>query len=561
MQRIGIGTDDFKELRTTGAYFVDKTPLIRAVVEGGKCLLLPRPRRFGKTLNLSMLRYFFDRRDAGENARLFDGLTVSRDPEMMAHQGRYPVIALSLKDMKSESWETTREKLVNRIARLYQEHAEGLEGLPPREKETCARLERGVGSEAELSMSLANLIDHLHTAFHMPAIVLIDEYDTPVIEAWDQGYYDRIMPFMRGWLGAALKHEAGLSLFRSVVTGILRVSKESLFSDLNNLDIASILTPGPFEDKFGFTQDEVDHMLADFSLPELAGPMKTWYNGYRFGNTVIYNPWSVLNALHNHPAPMGPHWLNTGSNSLVVKELEVGGLPLKADLEKLLAGEELRCPLEEKTVFADLEKNSRTIWSFLVFVGYLRAEDPQMNDVDQLSWRLSIPNQEVRLAFYQFIERVFAAAAPESLRRFLDCFLDAKKFGELESVLQELVLGLLSSHDLAKRSEAVFHAFFLGLLAGLRSIYKIRSNAESGYGRADIMMRPLTERHHTAYVIEFKSVPAKSGVRKAAEAAAERALTQIDGSGYVTALRESGIPDGRIKRLAVVLAGKRVAVR
>lgn len=562
-KRIGIGEDDFRCFRDEGYYFVDKSPLIRAVIRGTKAVLLPRPRRFGKTLNLSMLRYFFDRREAERNARLFDGLTVQQDPAIMAHQGRYPVISLSLKNLKSASWETTLGMFVKRMADLYKEHGEVAAGLAEDDRLQFERLAGRTGSRADLALSLSTLIDHLYAFYGKPVVLLIDEYDTPVIEAWNSGYYGQMIEFMRSWMGAALKHEKSEALFRAVVTGILRVSKESLFSDLNNLRVHSILSPGAFEDKFGFTQEELDRLLSDFSLPELGGPMRDWYNGYRFGSTVIYNPWSVLMALDAQPEPLGPYWLNTASTTLIAKELAAGGLPLKADLEKLLAGGELRYPLVENTVFADLEKSTRAIWSFLTFAGYLRAEDPVRNPIDEteILYRLSIPNLEVGIAYRQFVEGVFSDLVPESLSRFITWFLAGGEPEELEALLQELVAGLLSVHDVARQPEAVFHAFVLGLLAGLRQVYEIRSNAESGYGRADILLRPLSPRHPWAYVIEFKAVRAKEGAVKTAQAAAARALTQVDASGYVMALASAGIPGERIRRLAVVLAGKRVAVR
>lgn len=264
--RIGIGEDDFRVLKTEGSYYVDKTRLVGAVLRGSKAMLLPRPRRFGKTLNLTMLRCFFDRRDAERNARLFDGLAVCADGEAMAHQGRYPVLAMSLKNLKSPNWETTLAMIAERIADLYQEHGDVAESLSKDKRQQFERLATRTGSLADLSLSLGSLIDHLYLHYGQPVVLLLDEYDTPLIEAWNAGYCEPMIGFMRSWLGAALKHEKSDALFRAVITGILRISRESIFSDLNNLDVSTLLSTGAFEDSFGFTQDEVDRLLSDFLL-------------------------------------------------------------------------------------------------------------------------------------------------------------------------------------------------------------------------------------------------------------------------------------------------------
>ncbi len=556
MPRLKIGTDDFKEMRDEGGYFVDKSRLVRAVIGGSKCQLLPRPRRFGKTLNMSMLRYFFER-GKPDRRGLFDGLAVAADAEAMAHQGRYPVLFLSLKDIKGSDWAAAREALVAKIANLCLAFGELAPGLAYIHRQSYERLCRGEGGEADIKASLANLISWLYAHHGQPVVVLIDEYDSPVIEAWNKGYYEEMIDFLRGWLGAGLKHKDGPALFRAVITGILRVAKESIFSGLNNLTTASMLTRSPFADAFGFTQAEVDKLLDDFALPELGGPIRDWYNGYDFGGVTIYNPWSVACCVANHPTPIGPQWLNTASNELVHAELEAGGLELKRDLEKLLAGEELRYPLNDSITFRDIGRGARNIWSFLYYSGYLRATDPQRDPLDEtaLLWRLSIPNLEVSVAYRQFVERIYTEFNVDGVRPLLDCFVEDRPAADFERVLQELAL--VSQHDVARRAEAVFHAFVLGLLANLRSVYEIRSNAESGYGRADIVMRPKTDRYPLAYVIEFKSMAESAD----AESALAAALEQIDSCDYLAPLRAAGVRDEHLRKLAIVLAGKRIHVR
>lgn len=294
MRKLKVGIDDFKELRDEGGYFVDKSLLIREVIEGSKCLLLPRPRRFGKTLNLSMLRYFFEKSD-GDRRDLFDGLHITEDVGAMEHQGRYPVIFMSLKNIKGGDWTVAQDAIVEKIATLYKRHRYVADGLAEDDRDQFERLATGKGGRADLNSSLANLITHLHSYHESPVVVLIDDYDTPILRAWDHGYYGEMTEFMRDWLGAGLKHENGLALYRAVVTGILRVATASIFSGFNNLVTWPPLRGGPFTDKFGFTQPEVDQLLSDFGVPELADPINEWYNGYDFGGrrSTIPGRWSV----------------------------------------------------------------------------------------------------------------------------------------------------------------------------------------------------------------------------------------------------------------------------
>jgi len=287
-KRIRIGTDDFSELRGENGYFVDKSPLIREIIDGSKVALLPRPRRFGKTLNLSMLRYFFERVDGeekqAERRALFEGLRIARDPEAMMHQGRYPTIFLTLKNVKGSSWEEAHEVLLNLVSQEFSRHPELRETLrTARERENFECLYEGHPTESMLKGSLSSLVSLLYRCHHTPAVVLIDEYDSPAIEAFRHGYLEDMLEFLRAWLGAALKHENGPALFRAVVTGILRIAKESIFSGLNNLDVATTLKISPFEDKFGFTEPEVEQLLRDYDCADRMPEVRDWYNGYKFG--------------------------------------------------------------------------------------------------------------------------------------------------------------------------------------------------------------------------------------------------------------------------------------
>jgi len=559
MPRFKVGTDDFKQLRDEGGYFVDKSLLIKEVIDGSKALLLPRPRRFGKTLNLSMLRYFFAR-STEDRSSLFQDLAIASLPEVMAHQGRYPVIFLSLKDVKGANWEESWARLRNSVTSLYLQHAYLQATLPAVRVRDFEAIIQGTGDTRLYGDSLKDLITDLHDYHQQPVVVLIDEYDSPMIDAWEKGYYRQMADFMRAWLGGGLKPVDSAAIYRVVVTGILRVARESIFSGLNNLQVWSMLQPGKFADKFGFTQAEVDRLLDAFALPELAPAMREWYNGYDFGGVTIYNPWSVINCVEYSPHPPGPYWLNTASNQLVHAEMACGGVALQRDLEKLLAGEELRYPIQDTITFEDIGRDPEHIWSFLYYAGYLKATDPAYDPLNPaiLTYALQIPNIEVSLVYQQFIARYFADALQwpnATVQQWLYALLDGD-WPRFEALLQELVDNLFSYHDTGKYPEAVFHAFTLGLLANLRGIYDIQSNPETGYGRADILLRPRTARFPLGFVIEFKSLPADGDLDQAIAGA----LTQIEAKQYAGRLREAGVPAEQIRKLAVVVSGRRVKV-
>jgi len=557
VQKFRIGTDDFKELINDGGYFVDKSLLIRDVIEGNKVTLIPRPRRFGKTLNMTMLRYFFEQSEES-HAYLFENCAIADFPEYMQHQGQYPVIYISLKDLKRDSYEHFIEAFRAEIGRLYRNYSEIQTILSDGSRGRFLRICREEAHISDLYSSLKELIAHCCQYFKKPVIVLIDEYDSPMIEAFSNGYYNEMADFMRSWLGAGLKPEQGQVLYRAVVTGILRIAKESIFSDLNNLDVASPLMIGPYADKFGFTEPEVALILTAFQAEDHAEIIRDWYNGYSFGGHTIYNPWSLITYIQAIPNPPGPKWLNTSSNALVYEELAAGGLEIKRDLELLLAGEDLRYALSENITFSDIGKNPANIWSLLYYSGYLKAEDPRFAEYDPnlLTYILSIPNREIFLAYQQFVNRMYETGSRSAgIKDFISYFLENKTPFILQQTLQDLTLGLVSMYDLARLPEAVFHAFVLGLLANLRTVYEIRSNAEAGYGRADILMIPRTRDYPVAYIIEFKTREEQSDVEKTADP-----LAQIRKKEYEAALTNVGIPEERIVRLGIVLQGKKVRV-
>lgn len=554
MPKFRIGTDDFKRLRQNNGYFVDKSLFIKEIIDGADVTLIPRPRRFGKTLNMTMLRYFFEKSDE-DHSNLFNDLSISAFPDYMVHQGQYPVIYLSLKNIKGTSWDGAKDQIIQIIGRCCSQADLPLSQLKTEDREMLQSLVTYQPSDTILSLSIKLLTLWLYEYHQKPVIVLIDEYDTPMIEAWSNGYYNEMAGFMRSWLGSGLKQDQGQVLYRAVVTGILRVAKESIFSELNNMKVASSLLPQPLSHLFGFTQEEIDKILIDFDLPACGPTLHEWYNGYSFGQKMVYNPWSVTNFIDNYPAPPAPHWLNTSSNALVYEELEAGGLEMKRDIEILLSGGELRYPISETITFSEIGKSPMNLWSFLYYSGYLKAENPLTDIRGRITYKLSIPNREIYFAYEHFVESLYYKTGG-GIEALLRCFLDISSLSQLESILQDLTLGLVSMYDLAKLPEAVFHAFFLGLLANLRNVYEIRSNVEAGYGRADILMIPKTREYQTGYIIEFKTSDSEKNNKKIKE----DALNQIRVKEYQTALINAGVRNDQIVKIAVILQGKKILI-
>ena len=560
--KLPIGLSNFPELIREGYAYVDKSLLIQSVLDSSaKVLLLPRPRRFGKTLNLSMLRAFFDR-DTPGSAELFRGLAIERAGEAYtAHRGRYPVVFLTLKDIKTNNWENCLGHLRQVIATECYRHEWLLDGniLNAEEQELFLAIKGRRASQYELEASLSHLLTWLERATGEQVVLLIDEYDTPIHAGYQSGFYEEITAFMRNWLSGALKDHA--SLKKGVLTGILRVARESIFSGLNNLAVAGILKAGPFADKFGFTEPEVEWLLADFGLSETLPDVREWYNGYRFGETVIYNPWSILNFIDDRPAPPAPHWVNTSSNDLVRDLLESGGAEIREDLEALLAGGSVECAVTEDLPLRDIRGDPEAIWSLLLFSGYLKPVDVRTRN-RQVFHELAIPNLEVEIVYGRIIRHWLTRHIPSrSLNKLLDALVDGN-VPEFARHLQTLVLNMLSYHDTAggekKTPEAVYQSFVLGLLANLGDQYRIRSNIESGLGRADILMSPVGTGQQgggRGIVMEFKRL----GEKEEMAAQLTAALEQIEKKQYAATLRGEGC--GEVLELAIVFDGKQLMVR
>ncbi len=547
-KKLPVGTSDFKKLRETGYYYVDKSLFAREITEASaEVLLIPRPRRFGKTLNLSMLRYFYEKSDENQGA-LFDGLAV-RDDEVWSHQGKYPVIFLTFKDIKGNTWDDLYEGLRWIISREVERHSEILkqDEISATARNHLVEIINGRASRRLYENSLLILSEQLKRCHNKRVVILLDEYDTPIHSGYLSGCYNEIISFMRNFLSGGLKDNE--NLFRGVVTGILRVAKESVFSGLNNLGVYTLLSP-TFSDSFGFTEAEVRTVLEDCGMSDLYDKISYWYNGYQFGKTVIYNPWSVANCLDNQGDPR-PYWVNTADSTLIDRLVTKGGSELREEIGCLLEGGTVTKPVYDSIVMKDLEKRDDLLWSFMLFSGYLKFTHKSSR---RNYYELEIPNEEVHIVYEEMIERWFAEKI--GLNQ-LEEMLKALGYGDVnlfERLLREIVLQVMSYHDLSGSPEKVYHALVLGMLVWLSDKYEIRSNRESGYGRYDLMLKPK-EPGRQGIVIEFKKVYENDTPEEVLDAA----LKQIEDKKYAAELEASGIKD--ILKLAVAFQGKELWVK
>ncbi len=549
------GIDDFAELRGRGATYVDKTAfIVDLLTQSTKVALFPRPRRFGKTLNLSTLRYFLDV-DPVDRSGLFEGLAVWDDADARAHFGRHPVVLLSFKELKATSFEAMMSGIRLQLKRWMQDRTALLDS--PRvgvaDRDILRGLADATASDAECREALLALSSALASHHGAPVAVLLDEYDTPIQAAWLNGYYDEAIDFFRPFLGAAFKGNP--HLFKGVLTGILRVAKESIFSGLNNLAVHGILKK-QYATTFGFTEPEVMALAARAGASDRIDELRAWYNGYRFGDTLVYNPWSIINALAAPDEPPAPYWLNTSDNALIrrlVVERSMGTLPEKEDL---LLGGAVERPIYEAMSLREVERRPHAEWSFLLYAGYLTAESVTHGRARPLA-RLRIPNREVRTCFETlFLEALEGAMAPRPPH--LDLLRRALLAGDaelLETLLCDILLADASYHDFPSHlGEAVYHTFVLGLLVHLRDDYAVRSNREAGLGRADVLITPRRA-GEPGVVLELK-VPGRDGdVDKALAAGVE----QIRAKRYVAALEAEGAAP--VHAMVVVFDGKLAHVR
>lgn len=565
--RIPLGVDDFRALREGGMLYVDKTHLVREILDkGAQAILLPRPRRFGKTLALSMLRCFFEKRDE-DLSGLFTDLSIARAGETYrAHFQRHPVVHVTFKDVRAPSWEEAWELIRKKIRALVNEHRHLLESDRLSEPDVADLRAILQDSAADVAYKdiLLDLCRCLEIHHGEKVVLLIDEYDAPIHAGWVNGYGAEAIAFFRGFLSTGLKGNP--HVFKAVVTGILRITKESIFSGLNNLAVYTLLARD-FSTCFGFTEPEVLDLLAKAGLSEHLAAVRTWYDGYLFGSTVIYNPWSVLSFVDRGEAQPRSYWLSTSSNDLVREALARHALTAEPEIEALLEGGHIETAVDESVALPDLPGRASALWSLLLLSGYLKAEVASVPPGEPPLYLLSIPNREVREVYASTFSdwlRERLGGAESDVARLTRALLTGD-VDTLEEQLQAFTTNLLSYHDVghgrghprspALRPEQVYHAFVIGLLATLEPAYEVRSNRESGQGRPDLLIRPRRAAG-PGVVMELKV--ARHGKKTLDQALAD-GLKQMRRRDYVAELTAAGVAP--VHALVAAFDGKKVKVR
>ena len=528
-----IGTDDFKKLISEDYYYIDKTLFIKELLDKkGEANLFTRPRRFGKTLNMSMLQYFFE--DTGkeernaENKELFDGLEImSAGEKYLSHMQKYPVISLSLKSAKQPDWELSYIMLKRQIAAEFERHHQILDKLNLIDQKRFSQIENQAGDIGIYIDALAFLSKCLHEAYGKTVIILIDEYDVPLENAYFNGFYQEMIDFIRSLFESALKTNP--HLYFAVITGCLRITKESIFTGLNNLAINSIMNI-PYGDSFGFTPEEIEKLLADYGQTDAFSQIKEWYDGYLFGNNEIYNPWSVLNFLTNADCLQRAYWSNTSSNDIVRTLIEKADLSVRAEIEELIAGGTIEKPVHEDITYQDIYSSDENLWNFLFFTGYLRSTGRRMID-DQIYVTLSIPNKEVCQIYKTKVLGWFKeAVGQKDLSPLYRAILEGNAT-DFQEKLTGLLQDTISFYD---NAEAFYHGFMEGILANMKS-HIVKSNRESGDGRYDVLIRSL-DVTKPLILMEFKTAKNFPSL----ESRAQEALEQISEKEYDREFKNEG---------------------
>lgn len=556
---IGIGIQSFDKIRERNSFYIDKTGFIREWWESGDDVtLITRPRRFGKTLNMSMVQEFFSIEYA-HRADLFENLDIWKDEKYRRLQGTYPVISLSFAGVKEKDYQNARKKICQLLTKLYAENAFLLESnlLYETDKAYFRRVCENM-DDSDASLALSQLCDFLKRYYEKNVIILLDEYDTPMQEAYVNGYWDELVAFTRNIFNSAFKSNPYME--RAIMTGITRVSKESIFSDLNNLKVVTT-TSDEYATSFGFTQEEVISALDECGYGDMQEQVRAWYDGFVFGqHRDIYNPWSILNFLDT--GKIGTYWVNTSSNSLIGKLLKEGSSSIKTSFEQLLKGKSIQCPIDEQIVYEQLTFNEDAIWSLLLASGYLKVlqyEPMEMTENDPV-YELAITNMEVRRMFRGMVQGWF-----KSIKTEYNSFIEALLKGDLDTMnayMNRIVLQIFSYFDtandlLGEQPERFYHGFVLGLIVELDEEYIISSNRESGFGRYDVALEPK-DKTKNAVIIEFKVFNPRK--EKTLEDTVRTALEQIEEKKYETALTARGIPKEQIYKYGFAFEGKNVLI-
>lgn len=543
-----IGVSDFK-LATTGYYYVDKTLMIRDFLDKKPMVsLFTRPRRFGKTLNMDMLRVFFEKTNEDTSVYFKDKQIWQCGDYYTKHQGQYPVIFLTFKDVKSMTWEETFQKIRRLISLEFIRHNE-LETssvLTAYEKEQYHLLAKDSGDEVDCQMGLQLLSLLLHKHYGRECIIIIDEYDTPIQQGHTCNFYPEIVNFMRNFFSGGLKDNPHLAF--GFLTGILRVAKESIFSGMNNLKTYSILDDG-YSSYFGFTEKEVKDMLRYYGKDDKYNELSEWYDGYRFGNTEIFNPWSVINYISDNCFPKA-FWQSTGSNEIIGEIIQAATPEITKGLYKLLCGEKIAAYIDTGVIYPEVQNNPYSIYSFLLVAGYLKVANIYPQSDGNFMCDVAIPNKEITFVYEK---EVLNRTNQNSLAISISQAIFSKDTQKLQALLEDFMVKSISSIDGA--NEGFYHGMMLGLCAILGNRYKIRSNRESGLGRFDIQLMPLTK-GMPGFIFEFKHTKDE---HTDLSALADSALQQIEAKKYDTELRDNGV--NSIISIGIAFRGKSAVVR
>lgn len=559
---VAIGIQSYNEIIEKNYFYVDKTAFIKEWWDSGDSVtLITRPRRFGKTLNMSMVEQFFSVRYAGRSD-LFEGKTIWEDKSYHDLQGTYPVISISFANIKEETYEKTRYKICQLLEDIYLQYEFLLDSdiMIERNKTVYQRVSVEM-NDGDATLALYQLSDFLYRYYGKKVIILLDEFDTPMQEAYVHGYWEELVSFTRSLFNAAFKTNPWLE--RAIMTGITRVRRESIFSDLNHLKVVTT-TSKEYMDSFGFTEEEVFTALEEYGLEGEKDKVKHWYDGFIFGTKKdIYNPWSILNYLDTEE--YNTYWANTSSNSLTGKLIREGNRRIKEKFEQLLLGEHIKTPIDEQIVYNQLNGNEKAIWSLLLASGYLKviSYEKYQDEVvrSQPEYELALTNTEVRLMFERMIRDWFSEVEVE-----YNDFVKALLLGDTDAMneyMNRVSVGIFSSFDTGKRASAYteperfYHGFVLGLIVELQGRYAIASNRESGFGRYDVILEPISG-EDDAVIIEFKVFNARK--EKNLEQTLENALDQIREKQYESSLIEKGIPAEKIRKYGFAFEGKRVLI-
>ena len=548
MQGIGIGISDFKMLRLRNNYFIDKSMYIKDIIDNQSgVVLITRPRRFGKTLNMSMLRYYFDIKEKN-NKELFNGLKIMEQDEYYTSKlGYYPVIYLTLKDVNDINHDKMILDLKTAMINMYKEHMYLLDSnkIYDFEKQKIQDILYAREDEVLLKNAVKDLSEYLNRYYERPVILLIDEYDVPIQAAYVEGYYEDAIKFLKTFYGTTFKDNPYLE--KAILTGVSRIAKESLFSGMNNFKVYTIMD-NEFADDFGITEDEMKKIIKDFNIQDEEKEIKKWYDGYKIGNVEgIYNPWSILNYLTDKE--LKPYWVNTSSNDLIKRILEKS-TTLKEQMERLLKDEAIEATIDLETIIVGIENKEENIWGLMLQTGYLKVEETV--SLEERRYKVKLPNNEIKDLIRGIIREWFSNKVLGNDLRSILQDLVSLNLKEFEKKFRVLVEEMFSYMDVGKNTaENFYHAFVLGMLVGLKDTYYVNSNRESGFGRYDIMLEPK-DKNGNSFIMEFKVM--ENMEEKTIEDTIENAKKQIEEKRYEENLKERGFTN--ITKMVYAFNGK-----